>query len=83
MCKPPQVSLWGFVFSENLCSMHAEKEILQLGCDAGQGASQAEAGCIHCKNGDIVSGLAATEKSRVCPDVSIAARAGRKSWRDL
>jgi len=43
--------------------MHAEKEILQLGCDAGQGASQAEAGCIHCKNGDIVSGLAATEKS--------------------
>jgi len=42
--------------------MSAETEILQLGGSAEQSASQAEAGCIHCKNGDIVSGLAATEK---------------------
>ena len=63
--------------------MSAETEMLQLGDSAEQSASQAEAGCIHCKNGDIVSGLAATEKSRVYPDVSIAARAGRKSWLDL
>ena len=55
----------------------AEPEILQLGDSAEQSASQAKAGCIRCKNGDIVSGLAATEKSRVYPDVSIAARAGR------
>ena len=63
--------------------MHAEKDILRLGGNAEQSASQAEAGCIYCKNGDIVSGLAATEKSRVYPDVSIVARAGRESWRDL